>query len=150
MITDLLKKENCRIVESAADWKDAVHISLEQLIEQGYCTEEYEQAVYYSTAEYGPYYVLTENMALIHATNKVGVYKTQMAVTVLKEPVYFTENGDGIRILIALCAVDANAHIDGMAAVLELFGDDDHSEEVLEAQTGEEIYKIFTSLDEQD
>ena len=34
MITDLLKKENCRIVESAADWKDAVHISLEQLIGQ--------------------------------------------------------------------------------------------------------------------
>ena len=66
------------------------------------------------------------------------------------ENMLVTEDGDGIRILIALCAVDANAHIDGMAAVLELFGDDDRSEEVLEAKTGEEIYRIFTSLDEQD
>lgn len=149
MIQDLLKKENCRIVERAADWKEAVHISLEQLIGQGYCTGEYEQAVYDSTAEYGPYYVLTENMALIHATNKVGVFTTQMAVTVLKEPVYFTKDGDGVRILIALCAVDANAHIDGMAAVLELFGDNDRSGEILKAQTEEEIYRIFTSLDKQ-
>ena len=150
MIKDLLKKENCRIVESVADWQEAVHVSLEQLIEQGYCTEEYEKAVFDSTAEYGPYYVLTENMALIHATNKVGVNETQMAVTVLREPVYFTEDGDGVRILIALCAVDANAHIDGMAAVLVLFGDDDHSGEVLGAATGDEIYNIFAALDEQD
>ena len=32
-----------------------------------------------------------------------------------------------MQILIALCAVDANAHIDGMATVLKLFGDDDRS-----------------------
>ena len=86
-----------------------------------------DQAVFDSTAEFGPYYVLTDNMALIHATNKVGVNKTQMAVTVLREPVQFEEDGADVQILIALCAVDANAHIDGMATVLKLFGDDDRS-----------------------
>lgn len=143
MIENLLKEENCVIRESVKDWKEAVHVSLERLIEQGYCTEAYEQAVFDSTAEYGPYYVLTDNMAMVHATNKIGVNETQMAVTVLREPVRFEEDGADVRILIALCAVDANAHIDGMATVLTLFGDDDKSEDVLAAQTGKEVYDIF-------
>lgn len=143
MIENLLKEENCTIRESVKDWKEAVHVSLERLIDQGYCTGEYEQAVFDSTAEFGPYYVLTDNMALIHATNKVGVNQTQMAVTVLREPVQFEEDGADVQILIALCAVDANAHIDGMATVLTLFGDDDKSDEVLAAKTGEEIFRIF-------
>ena len=99
MIENLLKEENCVIVDRVQDWKDAVHVSLERLIEQGYCTEEYEKAVFDSTAEFGPYYVLTDNMALIHATNKVGVSKTQMAVTVLREPVQFEEDGADVQIL---------------------------------------------------
>ena len=143
MIENLLKEENCVIVDRVRDWKDAVHVSLERLIEQGYCTDEYEQAVFDSTAEFGPYYVLTDNMALIHATNKVGVAKTQMAVTVLREPVQFEEDGADVQILIALCAVDANAHIDGMATVLKLFGDDDKSDDVIAAKTGKEIFEIF-------
>ena len=46
MIENLLKEENCVIVDRVQDWKDAVHVSLERLIEQGYCTEEYEKAVF--------------------------------------------------------------------------------------------------------
>lgn len=147
MIENLLKEENCVIRDRVEDWKEAVHVSLERLIEQGYCTAEYEQAVFDSTAEFGPYYVLTDNMALIHATNKVGVNKTQMAVTVLREPVQFEEDGADVQILIALCAVDANAHIDGMATVLKLFGDDDRSEDVLAAKSCKEVFEIFKGAD---
>ena len=145
MIQDLLKEENCRILPGVKDWKEAIHVSLEQLIDGGYCTAEYEQAVLDSTAEYGPYYVLTDNMALIHATNKVGVNRTQMAVTILKEPVQFSEDGAGVQILIALAAVDHNSHIDGMAAVMELFGDEDHSEEMIAAEDAHTVYEMFTA-----
>lgn len=145
MIEQLLKEENCRILEGARDWKDAVYVSLEPLIRQGYCTEEYVQAVYDATDEYGPYYVLTDDLALIHASNKVGVNQTQMAVTVLKEPVHFTEDGPGVRILVALAAIDGNAHVDGMAAVMGLFGDDDKSEDILNAPDGKTIYDLFVS-----
>ena len=54
MIENLLKEENCVIVDRVQDWKDAVHVSLERLIEQGYCTDEYEKAVFDST-EYWPW-----------------------------------------------------------------------------------------------
>ena len=143
MIEKLLKEENCRILEGVKDWKDAVYVSLEPLIRQGYCTEEYVQAVYDATAEFGPYYVVTDNMALIHASNKVGVNQTQMAVTVLKNPIQFSEDGPEVRILIALAAVDGSSHVDGMAATMELFGDDDKSEDILAAPDGKAIHDLF-------
>lgn len=143
MIDHLLKEKNCRIIEGTNGWKDAIHESLRPLIEDGDCTEEYVQAVYDSTEQHGPYYVLTDNMALIHATNKVGVSRTQMAVTVVKNPVRFTEDGPDVRILIALAAVDSDSHIEGMTAVMGLFGDEDHSDEILAAPDGKTIYELF-------
>ena len=53
------------------------------------------------------------------------------------------KNRSIITVLIALAAVDGNAHIDGMVAVTELFGDDDKSQEILNAPDGESIYKLF-------
>lgn len=143
MLEKLLKEENCIIRDSVSDWKDAIRVSLEPLIKQGYCTREYEQAVFDSTAEYGPYYVLTDNMALVHATNEKGVNETQMAVTVLKKPVRFLEDGADVQILIAFAALDGTAHMAGMVAVLGLFGDNNRSNDVINAKSGKEIYDMF-------
>jgi PTS system ascorbate-specific IIA component len=144
MIENLLKESNCIIIDSVSDWRAAVHAALSPLIEQGYCTDEYEKAVYDATEKLGPYYVLSDTMALIHATSKAGVRETQMAVTVLRKPVRFSEEEDQVRILIALAAVDPNSHLDGMAAIMNIFGDDDSSDELLHARSGSEIYKIFS------
>lgn len=45
MIKDLLKEKNCFIKESVKDWKDAICVACAPMIEQGYCTKEYEDAV---------------------------------------------------------------------------------------------------------
>ena len=85
----LLQEKNCYLRDRVQDWKEAVHIACEPLIEQNYCTTAYEAAIYEITERLGPYYVLCENLALIHASNQSGVNDTQMAVTVLKESVKF-------------------------------------------------------------
>ena len=89
----LLQEKNCYLRDRVQDWKEAVHIACEPLIEQNYCTTAYEAAIYEITERLGPYYVLCENLALIHASNQSGVNDTQMAVTVLKEPVKFKPDG---------------------------------------------------------
>ena len=80
-----------------SDWQEAIHVACQPLIEQGFCNEEYIDAVFENTQQYGPYYVLCENLALIHASNKKGVFGTQMAVTVLKDPIKFQSDGYDVR-----------------------------------------------------
>ena len=143
MIQDLIKVENCVIVESVEDWKRAIHLALEPLVKDGCCTDEYEKAVLKMTDEYGPYYVLTDHMALIHASSEAGVSKTQLACTILKEPVAFTEEKNDVRCLVALCAVDHTQHMSGIVAVSSIFGDEDKEQQILASTSPQEIYDLF-------
>ncbi|MDD7281979.1 MAG: PTS sugar transporter subunit IIA [Erysipelotrichaceae bacterium] len=143
MISELLKKENCFIKESVEDWKEAIHVACQPMIEQGYCTPEYEQAVFESTEKFGPYYVLCENLALIHASAHAGVNETQMAVTVLKNPIKFSPDGYDVRILVTLVAKDSHSHMEGIVAVSNIFSDEEKVKTLLNANDGETIYRIF-------
>ena len=42
----LLQEKNCYLRDRVQDWKEAVHIACEPLIEQNYCTTAYEAAIY--------------------------------------------------------------------------------------------------------
>lgn len=75
MISEMLKLENIQIIESAKDWKEAIHLSLEPLVNGGYVTENYEAAIIKCTEEYGPYYVLADDIALIHEGQKTECWK---------------------------------------------------------------------------
>ena len=120
----LLQEKNCYLRDRVQDWKEAVHIACEPLIEQNYCTTAYEAAIYEITERLGPYYVLCENLALIHASNQSGVNDTQMAVTVLKEPVKFKPDGYDVRVLVTLVAKDSESHMEGIQAVSNIFSDE--------------------------
>ena len=143
MIQDLIKVENCVIVDGVEDWKQAIHLALEPLVKDGCCTDEYEQAVLKMTEDYGPYYVLTDHMALIHASSEAGVSKTQMACTILRNPVRFTEEKDKVLCLVALCAVDHSSHMDGIVAVSSIFGDEEKEQKILGSTSPQEIYDLF-------
>ena len=145
MIQDLIKEKNCVILEGVEDWKAAIHTALQPLVEDGCCTDEYEQAVLTMTDQLGPYYVLDDYMALIHASSEAGVSKTQLACTVLKNPVKFTEEKDKVRVLVALCAVDSTSHMDGIVAVSQIFGDPEKEQQILDATSSKEIYDLFIS-----
>ena len=114
MISEMLKLENIQIIESAKDWKEAIHLSLEPLVNGGYVTENYEAAIIKCTEEYGPHYVLADDIALIHGRPEDGVLEKQLSITVVRQPIQFMNDGQNVRVLIALGASDANSHIDVM------------------------------------
>lgn len=142
----LLQEKNCYLRDRVQDWKEAVHIACEPLIEQNYCTTAYEDAIYEITERLGPYYVLCENLALIHASNQSGVNDTQMAVTVLKEPVKFKPDGYDVRVLVTLVAKDSESHMEGIQAVSNIFSDEKKVQEILDATCPKEIFDLFVSL----
>lgn len=144
-IEDLLKEKNCYLKDRVTDWKEAIHIACKPLIEQNYCTEAYEEAIYKITEDLGPYYVLCENLALIHASNQQGVNDTQMAVTVLNEPVKFKPDGYDVRVLVTLVAKDKESHMEGIQAVSNIFSDEGKIKKILDATCPKEIYELFVN-----
>lgn len=91
-ITEMLKRENVRLADSVDTWQDAIKLAIAPLNEGGYVEDRYADEIIRATNEMGPYYVLTEDVALIHGRPEDGCIKGQLAVTVLKKPVRFSED----------------------------------------------------------
>lgn len=148
MIEDMLKKENIRIVDSISSWREAVKLSVQPLVDCGCVESRYIDGIIQNTLEFGPYYVITEDVALIHGRPEQGVKEKQLAVTVTREAVAFGEDGSHkARLLVALAAVDGETHIDVMRTLAELFMDAGKIHQLVEAESADVIYQIFKDAD---
>ena len=143
-ITEMLKRENVRLADSVASWQDAIKLAIAPLNEGGYVEDRYADEIIRATNEMGPYYVLTEDGALIHGRPEDGCIKGQLAVTVLKKPVKFSEDSFDVRILVALAAEDSNSHIEAMQVLAGIFMDEDKIAQIVASDDADEIYQAFT------
>lgn len=142
-MNDILKLKNVRILDSAKDWIDAIHIAINPLVEQGYCEPRYIDGIIENTKKLGPYYVLCENLALIHGRSEQGVIKKQLAITVLKHSLKFKPDGYNVRILIALAAEDSESHIQSIQAISNIFSDERKVQKILNTSEPKDIYNLF-------
>ncbi len=147
MIADMLKLKNIRIVEGVNDWEEAIHLSLVPLVEGGFVTDNYEKAIIETTKEYGPYYVLEEDFALIHGRPTDGVLEKQLSITLLRRPVKFAGDSYPVRVLIALAASDSNSHVDAMRVLSTIFMDEDKINELVQAVDSKQIYDLLITAE---
>lgn len=143
-ITEMLKRENVRLADSVDSWQDAIKLAIAPLNEGGYVEDRYADEIIHATNEMGPYYVLTEDVALIHGRPEDGCIKGQLAVTVLKKPVKFSEDSFDVRLLVALAAEDSNSHIEAMQVLAGIFMDEDKIAQIVASDDADEIYQAFT------
>ena len=87
MLTDVLKEEYIKLNVECKDWEDAIRTAGQILIDNGVATNEYVEDAIEGVKELGPYVVITKGVALPHATNKKGVFKTGISLITLKNPV---------------------------------------------------------------
>ena len=142
-ITEMLKRENVRLADSVDSWQDAIKLAIAPLSEGGYVEDRYADEIIRATNEMGPYYVLTDDVALIHGRPEDGCIKGQLAVTVLKKPVKFSEDSFDVRLLVALAAEDSNSHIEAMQVLAGIFMDEDKIAQIVALDDADEIYQEF-------
>lgn len=142
---DMLKLENVQIVEGVKDWMDAIRVGVQPLVDTGYVSSQYIDAIIRNTNTFGPYYVLCENLALLHAGSEDGVIQKQIAITVLKHPIRFKPDGYDVRLLIALAASDASSHMQAMQAISNIFSDKQRIDKLIASTSREDIYEQFLS-----
>lgn len=120
-LASLLRPENVRIISSVRNWEEAIEESTRPLVEQGYVTPDYPKQIIALTQAHGAYYVLGEDVALVHARPDSGVIKEQLAVTVIKQPVIFEgKESEPVRLFIAMAAESSSAHLEMMRELAKI------------------------------
>ncbi len=149
-VEHLLSRNAIAIKQTVPDWKAAVKIGTDLLVEAGTIEPRYYDAIVSGTEELGPYYLLAPGLAMPHGRPEEGVLENSFALVTLAEPVNFGDpDNDPIDILITLAARDAKTqNEEAIVQVVTIFDDDAFIESLRSAQTNEEARAILAAIQE--
>lgn len=140
---EMLKRENVQIVEEVPDWREAVHVAVQPLVDGGYVKPCYIDGIIENAEKYGPYFVICPDLALLHARPEQGAISKQLAVTVLRKGVSFKEGADPVRVLVTLAAEGDDSHIEVMRVLATMFCDQENVTKVAEAPSADDVFSYF-------
>jgi mannitol/fructose-specific phosphotransferase system IIA component (Ntr-type) len=141
-MTELFRKEALGIEHGSKSWQEALEITGKLLFDLGSIEEGYIQAMIDAVHKFGPYVVIAPGIALGHAAAGKYVLQNDMVLLVFEEPIIFHSENDPVHIIIGLCALEPNMHIDHLNRVSELLDDDDIVEKFLEISDCDELFKF--------
>ncbi len=129
----------------AHDWRAAVRLAGDALVESGCTTAEYTEAMIRMVDDHGPYIVIAPGLALAHARPGSDVRCDGLSVVTLAEPVEFGHaHNDPVRVVIGLAGVAPDAHLEAVAQLANAFNNADAIPALAEATTRDEVRAILT------
>jgi PTS system ascorbate-specific IIA component len=106
----------------ADDWRAAVRLAGRALSDSGSTLPGYADAMVRMIEEYGPYVVIAPGLALAHARPGPDVLSDGLAVVTLATPVSFGHpHNDPVRVVLGLAIKSADAHLESVAALANIF-----------------------------
>ena len=134
----LIDNDSIRLGLEANDWKEAVKVAVDPLIESGAILPEYYDAIIESTEEYGPYYILMPGMAMPHARPEAA-----FSLITLQNPVVFSD-GKEVSVLLALAATSSKIHTSvAIPQIIALFELEDSIARLQACQTKEDVLAMI-------
>lgn len=124
MLSDLLHERHIVLNAECDGWQASVKVAGQPLLESGEITSAYVEKCIENITEYGPYVVITKGIALVHASNSVGVNKTGMSLVRLKTPVaYGHASNDPVTYVFMLASTGSETHMTALQSLSELLQD---------------------------
>lgn len=132
----------------AIDWQDAVRKSGTILVNNGYVTEEYVDAMIQTVKTFGPYIVVAPGLAMPHARSSSGVIKSGISIMTLSGPVEFgNESNDPVRLLIGLAGSNDDLHLKIIQTIATIFEDENMLKKITTCETKAAIAELFNNTE---
>ncbi len=93
MLYEMLKN-NIVFKDSIPSWEDAVSYSAKPLLDKNFITQDYLNKVLENVQKFGFYFVISPEVAIVHADEGYGVNESGASLLKLKNKVAFGDNKD--------------------------------------------------------
>jgi ascorbate PTS system EIIA or EIIAB component len=128
----------------ADDWRDAVRLAGDALVDCGCASAEYTELMIRMVDDHGPYIVIAPGLALAHARPGPEVRRDGIAVVTLATPVAFGHaHNDPVRVVIGLAVHAPDSHLTSVAALANVFNDSSAIDAIANATTRDEVREIL-------
>ncbi|MCW8113797.1 PTS sugar transporter subunit IIA [Yersinia intermedia] len=139
----LIEAEAIQVGIHESDWKKVIALAAQPLVDKGYISESYSQAVISNTLAHGAYYVFDEGIAIPHARPECGVIKNCFSMVLLDKPIAF-QNSEKADIVIMFGAKDSNSHIqEGIRAIVDMLDNKEILVKLRKAKLWQEVIEIL-------
>ena len=125
----LIPSNYIQVVETIENWQQAVWQASQPLLNDHRITTTYVDQMIESVQQNGPYMVLQDYFALMHARPGLGVIQQAISLLVSREPVDL--EGKAVKIFLVLAAEDNFKHLQSLQAIMAIFMNPDNFELVL-------------------
>ena len=131
-VKDSLPEKHIQTDETVTDWRSAVKLASQPLLDEALITSAYIEAMIQSVEENGPYMVLADYFALMHARPGEGVLEQSMSLLVTKQPIDL--EGKPVRIF--------ESHLESLKEIMAIFMDEEKYNVILNGDR-EQICQLF-------
>ncbi|WP_435927256.1 PTS sugar transporter subunit IIA [Dryocola sp. BD613] len=144
MLNRWLHDGTINVQEEVCSWKKALEICAQPLLAAKVITPDYLTAIMRQHRLLGPYYVLAPGLAMPHARPEEGALGLGLSLLKLNKGVSFASaDNDPVAVIIMLAAPDNHSHIETIAALAELFSNDEDMKLLHKAKAVEDIKNII-------
>lgn len=123
-LVDYLKMDRVTLTQDAFRWTEAVRFAGKTLIECGSIDRKYVDNIISQLRFYGPYMFVAKGLLLAHAKPEDGANQLDVAMTVFKKPVRFSEFYEA-KIIITLSMKDQEQHLGILKDIMTVFADEE-------------------------
>ena len=144
MLAQLLNQD---FIQTKVDLKtpeEVIEYSSYPLLEKNKIKPSYVTAIKKSFYEYGPYFLIAPNFALLHAKPEDGVIETSLSLVTLKEPIYFKhKQNDPVKVVMTLASVDKNEHIEFTRQLMQILIQENSINTIFEQENKKDVIKYI-------
>lgn len=143
-LLDLLPPSRIEVENQVKDWEEAIYKASGYLLNQGFITSNYIEKMIQTIQDLGPYIVISDSVALPHATAKDGVIKTGMSMLFLKNKVDLL--GKPVRIFIVLASLDNEQHLKALSQLTQLFSEKAVKDKMMKSKSKDELTELINTF----
>ncbi|MHC5795199.1 PTS sugar transporter subunit IIA [Lacisediminihabitans sp. FW035] len=144
MALPILAESAIIVGAEAEDWRAAVRLAGRALTASGATKPGYADEMIRMIDEHGPYVVIAPGLALAHARPGPDVLADGLAVVTLATPVSFGHpHNDPVSVVLGLAIKSADAHIETVAELANVFNDSSAISRLASASSVDEVLDIM-------
>ena len=139
---ELFRREALAVDTQPRSWREAIRVAGALLLDAGSIEAGYIDAMIDAVETLGPYMVVAPHFAIAHAAAGAHVVKDDMALVVFREPVLFSTPNDPVHLMIGMCALRPESHLEQFRGLAELLTDEDVWQKFAASKTVDQLYRL--------
>jgi mannitol operon transcriptional antiterminator len=145
-LLDMMEQYGLQIHEAEEQcWEDAIHKTAEVLLADRCINENYIETIVSLARQHGPYFVISERIAVAHAQPKDGVFKIGVSLSIYKKGLDIIGKGN-VQFLFVLATPNQNEHMHILQNIACLNEHPEIMNQMVEAGCEEDVLCILNKM----